>query len=243
MLMEKYAEHIISAITAISAEEKEKIMEAAGLACDVLEKDGLIYIFGCGHSGILSCEGFYRAGGLACVAPVFCEPIMLHEGAAESSRLEKLSGYAERLRSMYALESRDMMFVVSTSDKNAVPVEYAAYVASLGIPTVGICSSAYFDQPVHNTVGKHLHEVCSMYIDNHAPFGDACLQPEGAAAAMTPLSTLTGVYILNSILAQATELAIAKGVDVPIYLSGNIPGGAERNKDLIRRFQPRIPHL
>lgn len=243
MLMDKYAEHIISAVSEISREERVKIMQAAELASAVIEKDGLIYIFGCGHSGILSCEGFYRAGGLACVAPVFCEPIMLHEGAAESSRLEKLSGYAERLKNMYTLESRDMMFIVSTSDKNAVPVEYAEHVSSLGIPTVAICSSAYFGQEVHNASGRHLHEVCTMYIDNHAPFGDACLRPEGAAAAMTPLSTVTGVYILNSVLAQATELAISKGVDVPIYLSGNIPGGAERNKALIRRFQPRIPHL
>lgn len=82
-----------------------------------------------------------------------------------------------------------------------------------------------------------------MLMDKYAPFGDACLRPEGAAAAMTPLPTVTGVYILNSVLAQATELAISRGVDVPIYLSGNIPGGAERNKALIRRFQPRIPHL
>ena len=243
MLLDQYKDHIISAITHISQSEGDKIMQAAALAAKVIEDDGLIYIFGCGHSGILSCEGFYRAGGLACVAPVFCGPIMLHEGAAESSRLEKLSGFAERLRDMYRLESRDMMFIVSTSDKNAVPVEYAEYVSSLGIPTVAVCSSAYFDQPAHNACGRHLHEVCTLYIDNHAPFGYACLQPEGAAAAMTPLSTVTGVYILNSVLAQATELALSRGVDVPIYLSGNIPGGAERNRALIERYQPRIKHL
>lgn len=242
MLFEEYSRHISRAIEEIGHEQADRLLAAARLAADTIEKDGIIYIFGCGHSGILSCEGFYRAGGLACVAPVFCEPIMLHEGAAESSRLEKLSGYAERLKTMYKLESRDMMFVVSTSDKNAVPVEYADYVNSLGIPTVAICSSAYFDQQVHNACSKHLHEVCSMYIDNRAPFGDACLNP-GGELSMTPLSTITGVYILNSVLAEATRIALERGVDVPVYCSGNIPGGAEKNKALIERFQKRIPHL
>lgn len=242
MLLDQYFDNIVPALESIRSGQRDKIAQAASIVADTIAKDGLIYIFGCGHSGMLSCEGFYRAGGLACVAPVFCEPIMLHEGAAESSRLEKLSGYAERLKAMYKLESRDMMFVVSTSDKNAVPVEYADYVNSLGIPTVAICSSAYFDQQVHNACSKHLHEVCSMFIDNRAPFGDACLDP-GGEMKMTPLSSITGIYILNSVLAEATRIALAEGVDVPIYCSGNIPGGAEKNKALIERFQKRIPHL
>lgn len=75
------------------------------------------------------------------------------------------------------------------------------------------------------------------------PHGDACLLPQGAAIRTTPLSTITGAFILNSILAEATQLALAEGVDVPIYLSGNIPGGAKRNKALIDRFSPRIQPL
>ena len=82
-----------------------------------------------------------------------------------------------------------------------------------------------------------------MYIDNHAPFGDACLRPEGALTSMAPLSTAAGAYILNSVLAEAAQLAISHGAEVPIYLSGNIPGGAERNQALIEKYKPRIRHL
>ena len=63
----------------------------------VLVRDGLIYVFGCGHSHIPAEEAFYRAGGLANVAPVFYESLMLHEGAAESSRLEKQPGLAQEV--------------------------------------------------------------------------------------------------------------------------------------------------
>ncbi len=104
-----------------------------------------------------------------------------------------------------------MLLCFSTSDKNAVPVEYAAAVTASGVPTVAVCSSAYFGQEPHNSCGRHLHEVCTMYIDNMAPFGDACLHLENTSADITPLSTVTGVYILNSILAEAAQLALKRG--------------------------------
>ncbi len=243
MLLDQYAMHIHDAIEKISATQKEKIWKATQFAAKTIENDGLIYVFGCGHSHILSEETFYRAGGLACVAPIFWESLMLHESAWESSRLEKQSGYAQQVADRYSLEPRDLMICISTSDKNAVPVEFAHAVKDLNVPVIGICSSAYFDQPVHNLPEKHLHDVCDLYIDNMAPFGDACLIPKGADVGMMPLSTITGCFIINSILAQAAELALEHGAEVPIYLSGNVPGGTERNQYLVERYKSRIPHL
>ena len=168
---------------------------------------------------------------------------MLHQGAAESSRLEKQPGLAREVLKNCPATKNDIFFCLSTSGVNAVPVEAAEIIRSRGIPTVAICSSAYFDQNARSASGKHLYEVSDLWIDNKAPHGDACLLPQGAAIKTTPLSTITGAFILNSILAEATQLALAEGVDVPIYLSGNIPGGAERNKALIDRFSPRIQSL
>ena len=124
--LREYLDELEKRMERILSEQREMMDRAARMMADQIKADKLIYVFGSGgHSNMMAEEMFHRAGGLACVAPVFCEPVMLHEGAAESSRLEKLSGYAEKLKDMYNLESRDMMFIVSTSDKNAVPVEYA----------------------------------------------------------------------------------------------------------------------
>lgn len=243
MLHQQYADHISRAIEAICREEQEKILLAAQMVKRVLAQDGLIYVFGCGHSHILAEETFYRAGGLACMVPVLYPPLMLHEGAAESSRLEKQPGLAAKVLENYHMTPKDMAFCLSTSGINPVPVEFAEAVRSRGIPTVAICSSAYFDQPARSVSGKHLYEAVDLWIDNKAPHGDACLLPQGAAVKTTPLSTITGAFILNSILAEGAQLALAEGVDVPIYLSGNIPGGAEKNKALIERFRFRIPFL
>ena len=95
MLMDDYASVLHSVIGTICDTQREKILKAAEIVKRVIANDGLIYIFGCGHSHMLAEESFYRAGGLACVAPVFCESLMLHESAFLSSRLEKTDGYYE----------------------------------------------------------------------------------------------------------------------------------------------------
>ena len=243
MLMHQYASSIFQTIDSICKQEEQKILQAAQMVKKVLAQDGLVYIFGCGHSHMIAEEGFYRAGGLACVAPMLYPPLMLHEGGAESSHLERQPGLAAKVLEKYPVTDKDVVLCLSTSGVNAVGVEMAEALHARGIPTIGICSSAYFEQPARTLNGKHLHEAVDLWIDNKAPHGDACLQPQGASVKTTPLSTIAGAFILNTILAEATELALAEGVDVPIYVSGNIPGGAERNKDLIARFQPRIPHL
>lgn len=243
MLLDQYAQIITDAIAQISTQQRAAISQAARMVSDVLAQDGLIYVFGCGHSHILAEETFYRAGGLACVAPILYPPVMLHEGAAESSRLEKQPGLAARILEGYSLTKKDMLFCLSTSDANAVPVELAQTVHDRGIPTVAICSGAYTQDPPRAPSGKHLHEVADLWLDNLAPHGDATLDIPGSPVKMTPLSTITGAFLLNTVLAQGTELAIRQGVEVPIYLSGNIPGGSEFNQDLIRRYQSRVRHL
>ncbi len=243
VLFEEYSKVVIAAIQAICETQKDEMSKAADLAARTIEADGLIYVFGCGHSGILSCEGFYRAGGLACVAPVFEEKLMLHESAVESSVFEKQEGFADCLKERYHLEKNDLMICVSTSDKNAVRVEYAEYVRSLGIPTIAISSSAYYHREVTNVIGKHLHEICDVFIDNKAPYGDACLSISGQSTPMAPISTITGVFILNGILADAAKIASEHGFTVPVYSSGNIEGGMVNNHDLIEKYASRIPHL
>lgn len=240
MLAQKYSEILVSAIESIAADETDKIARASGIIKDVIAADGLIHVFGCGHSHILAEESFYRAGGLACVYPVFHEPLMLHESAVLSSSLEKKAGLAGTLVQRHPFESRDALICVSTSGVNAVPVEFAMGARELGIPVIGISSDAYLTV---DTGRPHLQHVCDVCIDNHAPYGDACLEIPGLDTMMTPVSTVTGCFIINSIFAQAADLASAQGLEVPVFKSGNVPGGREFNNALIERYHGRVKCL
>ena len=240
MLMDDYAHILISAIERIARTQKDKINAAAAMVKDTIAADGLVYVFGCGHSHVLAEETFYRAGGLACVSPIFYEPLMLHESAVLSSSLEKQERLAEKVLENYSFNNGDMLICASTSGVNAVPVELAWTVRNMGIPVVGIASDEYMSQTPHNTLDMHLQQVCDVCIDNFAPHGDACLRPEGLEVSMTPVSTVTGSYIINSILAQGAELALEAGLKVPVYMSSNVPGGKEYNRSLIERYKARI---
>ena len=109
-----------------------------------------------------------------------------------------------------------------------------------GIPNAAIVSSAYFadkkDKPL-------LYEVAEVYIDNHVPHGDAVMEIPGADTKMGSVSTAASSFIMQSVLMEGAALAAQKGAKPPVYMSGNIEGGAEFNKKLIDEYLPKIKHL
>ena len=61
-MLENYCEKMIDILDHIKNSQKEKINSAAKIAAKVIENDGIIYIFGCGHSHLIGLDCFYRAG-------------------------------------------------------------------------------------------------------------------------------------------------------------------------------------
>lgn len=233
--MSQYLNEIVNALNKIESEEAQKLAQAAQMVADTICNDGLIFTFGCGHSHLPGLDAFYRAGGLANVSPILDTDLMLHNGAAKSSRMEKMSGIAAEVFRRYTLTEKDMLFVFSASGKNQVPVEMAQAAARAGIRTVGISSSAYYEK------GGKLHENVDIAIDCKVPYGDACI-PVGEVA-MGGLSTATNCFILNSCLIEGAKLALAAGKKPPIYLSGNIEGGRDHNIVLEEMYLGRVKHL
>ena len=239
-MIEKYYEQIVHILGQIKDTQAGKMKAAAAMVADVIKADGIIYVFGCGHSHLIGLDCFYRAGGLANVSAVLDTDLMLHNGAAKSSVMEKLSGIAECILERYCMKEKDLLIVVSTSGKNAVPVEMAQTASKRGIKNISVVSSAYFGDKKENPL---LWECSDMYIDNCVPHGDAVMEITGSEAKMGSVSTAASSFILQSILMEGAELAAKEGAGVPVYMSGNVEGGAEYNKALISEYLPRIKHL
>ncbi len=233
--MSLYLNEIVAVLGRIETEEAEALRKATALVAKTIEQGGLIFTFGCGHSHLPGLDAFYRAGGLANVSPMLDTDLMLHNGAAKSSRMEKMSGIAREVFRRYTLTQKDMLFVFSASGKNQVPVEMAQEARAAGVPTVGISSSSYYEK------GGKLHENVDIAIDCKVPYGDACI-PVGEVA-MGGLSTATNCFILNSCLIEGAKLALEHGVQPPIYISGNVEGGREHNVVLEDLYLGRVKHL
>ncbi len=235
-----YYKGLTETLAQIKETQAEKIKAVADRVAETIVKDGIIYIFGCGHSNLIAEDCFYRAGGLANVCPMFDADLMLFNGAAKSSSMERMEGIAQHIYRRYKPTEKDILFVVSTSGINSVPVEMATIGKSNGVFTVALCSSAYFDSKSRHTSGKLLYQCGDEYIDNCVPHGDAVVPVDGMM--MGAVSTSASSFIMNSILAEAVAIA-EKKTKPPIYKSGNVEGGAEYNAALIDKYIPRIKHL
>ena len=233
--MSEYLERITGLLARIEREESVALAAASDAVADVICRDGLVHIFGCGHSHLAALDTFYRAGGLACVSPVLDEDLMLHDGAAKSSRMEKTPGIAQEVFRRHGAKPGDLFVVVSASGTNAAPVEMLRSAKAAGVRTVAVASSAY------RAHGGVLLDEADIPIDCKVPHGDAVV--DVGDAKMGGLSTYASLFIVNTILIEGARKALARGVTPPVYVSGNVEGGTARNIALEERYFGRVKRL
>ena len=239
-MYQEYLSTITGLLENVLKTQEEALEKGANMIADTLASDGLIYLFGCGHSHMMAEEGFYRAGGLGAVYPVLQSDLMLHEGAVKSSSLERKADLAEEVILRYPMTEKDTMIVFSNSGVNGFPVEIARLATEKGVKTIGVSSSAYKDDASRHPMGLHLSDACIHAIDTGAPHGDASYPLKTMNAAMGPVSTIVSAYILNCMLARGAELAAERGAEPAVFISGNVPGGREVNEAVISRYRHRV---
>lgn len=243
MLANEFVNKIIGHILAVESQERESIRQAAEWIADSIARDGLVHLFGCGHSHLLAEDFFYRAGGMVPVNPILETSVMLHEGAVKSSKIERMAGYAEHILDNYTVTPGEVIIVISNSGINSLPVEMAQAAKAKGLKVVALCSSAYYGDETRHPSGKRLRDIADLVIDNHMPHGDALVEIPSTSVKMASGSTVIGSVILNMVMTSVAEKLVERGIEPPVYVSGNIPGGFERNQAYIDKYRKRIKHL
>jgi uncharacterized phosphosugar-binding protein len=229
--------------THVVESQRAQLLEVAERMAETTRRDGRIFIFGTGHSHLIAEEGFYRAGGLANVVPMLAEHLMLHSLPALGSRLERTPGLAEMILDRYNPEPQEMLFVISNSGVNQLPVEMAIRGHERRLFVVGISSFAYARQAPISNIGLRLDQSVDFALDNGGIPGDATLELEGFPWRIAPSSTVMCALIWNSLVAETARLLLMAGVTPPIFASLNVPGAAEHNKALLEKWRPRNIHL
>jgi uncharacterized phosphosugar-binding protein len=214
--------------------------EVAGRALEVIAAGGLLLAAGTGHSVTMVLETFYRAGGLACVKPVFHPGLLPLSGGFASSLLERTTGLAAVLAAQADARPGELAFVFSSSGANPVPVELARCLREGGVTVVAVTSLPHLRQAPARA-GLKLDEVADLVIDTLVPSGDAAHHRDGASTG--PLSSLASIYLWNLLLASLLERAAAAGIDLPLWRSANTPGGDTHNTTLAHRYRTRVPTL
>ncbi|WP_055046046.1 sugar isomerase domain-containing protein [Devosia sp. A16] len=240
---QRYRDQVASILDRVLTEQPAAFDAARDAVATALGADHLVYVAGSGHSHLVAEEAFYRAGGIAAAQAILDPDLMLHLGAERSTLLEREEGRAARALADYPVEPGDVVFIASNSGRNAYPIEMALACKARGATTIAITSLRHARAITsrHHS-GKLLYQVTDLVLDNGGEYGDAALSV-GEGLRMGPTSTISGVFILNAILAEAVDQLSHRGVTVDVYQSANMQGAEAAAEEMIRRWQSRIRGL
>jgi uncharacterized phosphosugar-binding protein len=242
--MDRYFQAIQDLQRRMIAEQHETLERVAAEMAETIRSGGRIFLFGTGHSHLLVEEGFYRAGGLAAVTPIFDPALMLHEDAQLSGRLERTPGLAEPLLERYNPQPGEMLFVFSNSGVNQMPVEMALAGRRRGLAVVAVVSRAYAAVAPLAPAGVRLAEAADYVIDNGGEPGDALTRVEGFRWRVGPSSTVITALIWNGLVAETAQRLAASGMkDLPVFASLNLEGAEAHNQALLEKQRKINPHL
>lgn len=242
-LGDEYFTHVSAILEATIGSQTDQIHAAAALVAEAVGDGRRVFIFGSGHSAMMGMEGHYRAGGLAAVTPILVPELMVHLGAIESTRLERVEGIGTHILDRYEPVAGEVLIVFSNSGINNAPVDVAVAGRELGLGVIAVVSLEYSNGLQARPGIPKLVDVADIVLDNGGPAGDAIVTVPGSGLQCGPVSTVTGAVLLNMILVSAVGRSLAAGGEADVYRSANMPGAAEHNSALAERFNSGNPHL
>lgn len=236
------------------------IAAASDLMAEAITNGGVVHAFGTGHSEAFAMEIAGRAGGLIPTSKAALRDVVVWGSRDRSmlvgADLERDSTVAEEVFSLQSDDPADVWIIASNSGVNGSIVGVAQAVKRAGHPLIAVTSLQHTMAvtPKHPS-GQRLCDIADVTIDNLAPFGDTTLDlaeidpdapdPDADAPLLAgmragAISSITAAFIAQLLTLGVAERLAARGVRPPMYISANIPGGDEHNRELTDRYAGRL---
>jgi uncharacterized phosphosugar-binding protein len=201
----------------------ESLMECARLCADAIAADGLVHLFGTGHSRIPLEEMFPRYGSfpgfhpMAELSMTFHTQVVGANGQRQAMFIERTEGLAEVILSNFTFGPNDVMMVFSSGGTTAVPIEVAIGAKKLGMPVVVVTAVEHsMASSVQHSSNTRLWEHADVLIDLGTPPGDSLVAIEGANVRVAPGSTMAYVAVVNAVKAAVASMLHDRGCLPPV---------------------------
>jgi len=237
----EYTAAVQTVLQRIVETQMDKIERAAAIIAETIANDGILYTFGTGHSHVIAEDVAYRAGGLAPVDAILEPSLTGHEKVSQSEYMERVEGMAGVILDYYKISSKDALVVISNSGRNAAPIEMAMGAKARGVPVIAITSLQHSQRTTsRHSSGKKLYQLADVVIDNCCPKGDCLLHLDGLQPTVGAGSGVAGMFIMHSLIVQTIQNLLERGIQPPVFMSGNLDGSDEFNQVLLERYKGRI---
>jgi len=238
---QQYFNAINGILQKIFATQGANIEKGAELIAESVINNGVLHVYGAGHSACIAEEIFFRAGTLVPVNQILDLSLAGAVNAWKSAYMERLEGVGEILYNHSHAQPQDVFLVISNSGRNAAPIEMACEAQRHGHKVIAeTCVEFSLSQPSRHSSGKRLLDYADVILDNMGPWGDVVIQLEDMEQGLGPASGVTGITLIHSMLVEAAMRIRAKGYVPPVFMYGNLDGGMEFNKKLLEQYWPRI---
>ena len=241
-----FEHEVVLRLRQVSAAAQAGGLDAAvELLATAVSRGGVVHAFGTGHSEAFAMEVAGRAGGLIPTNRIALRDAVLFGGHSLAELggtppLERDPRIAEDLFATVRREPEDVFVIASNSGVNGSVVGMALLAKEHGHPVIAVTRLLHtMAVATKHPSGQRLADVADVVLDNLAPYGDATLDPVGGVP-VGAVSSLTSAYLAQLLTIGTAARLAEQGMEVPLYMSANVPGGDEHNHELEARYAGRI---
>jgi len=231
-----YLEAVVKILKRIRQTQMEAIEQAADICARTIAHDGLVHLFGTGHSRMFLEEMYPRHGSFPGFHPIVELSLTYHtqvvgaNGQRQAMFLERTEGLGGVIMRNFVFAPPDSFIIFSNSGVNEVVVEVGLEAKQRGLPLIAVVSVDHCraSTPRHSC-GKRLVEIADLTIDNCTPPGDALVTVDGLPDPVGPGSTIGGAAVTNALKSAVAERLAALGKP-PLVLTSSFFIGEEASR-------------
>jgi uncharacterized phosphosugar-binding protein len=235
----KYIDAAQEILARLRDSQMDRIEQAAEVCARSIAADGLVHMFGTGHSRICVEEMFPRHGSFPGFHPIVELSLTYHNlvvgsnGQRQAMFLEHVEGFGQVILRNFVLKEPDSFLIFSNSGVNEVVIDVALEARRLNLPVIAVVSMDHcLNSPAKHSSGKRLPDVADVVIDNCTPAGDAMVKVDGLDDPVGPGSTIGAAAVTNALKCEVAEKLTQMG-QPPIVLTSSYFLGLEGSH---RRF-------
>ena len=244
--MDVFYDNLLVLLDTLEKEQTENIKKAAEILAETTKNNGIIHVFGSGHSVGFSLEMQNRIGSLANVHKIETSDfvlkgkVTLEDFKDPVNIFERRPGMAEKLFDLYNVQNEDCFIIISNSGINGVVIDMAICAKERGNKVIVVTSWQHTSaEDSRHPSGKKLYQLGDVVIDNCGPRGDALIET-GKLEKICSVSSITGACIAQTLECETVRILKEQGLEAPILYDETLKGAKEHNDLLRAKYHGRV---